>query len=356
MSLNIGLDFSPVVGDAVGGIPTFIVQLSNALLDLNGDEHFSQCYKFSRLKKWRSLSKVRPRLDRLYYGRHLTFPLQRLDLFHGTAEWVPMRLKRVPMIMTVHDLRGIRSANDIDENSSEQYTAMRDLVAHIVTDSAFIREEILQRLPAIPAERVSVIPLGIDPHFRRFPDVQRNSTILFVGTIARNKNVLGLIRAFGQIAEEISDATLCLCGRIGEHNYWEEIRSYLLQNRLLQKRLIWKHDASKDELLRLYNESRLFILPSFYEGFGIPILEAQACGCPVITSTAASLPEVAGDAAQYCDPADPTSIARAIEKVYTSESLQHELSLRGIENAKQFSWKICATRYSELYRVITNNR
>ena len=107
--------------------------------------------------------------------------------------------------------------------------------------------------------------------------------------------------------------------------------------------------ASDQDIISLYSEADVFVYPSLYEGFGLPVLEAMACGCPVITSNVSSLPEVAGDAAILVDPQDPNAIARAIITVLKDDKLKRELSERGVEQAKKFSWEKTAQDFLEVF-------
>lgn len=117
----------------------------------------------------------------------------------------------------------------------------------------------------------------------------------------------------------------------------------------MQDRIKFIFDARQEELPLIYNLADLFVYPSVYEGFGLPVLEAMACGTAVITSNVSSLPEVAGDAAVLVDPMDSSAIAGAISKVLSDKQYKAVLSQKGIERAKQFTWERCARETLEVY-------
>lgn len=347
MSISIGLDTCPICGDAVGGIPTFIRQLIPNLLRLDGANRYYQCYKLSRIKGLGSLYPVSPEFKRIWYDKRFLFPLRNLDVFHGTAEWLPPGL-RIPRVMTVHDLRGIRSKDDIDECCKDQVRSLMDSSVHIATVSHFIRNQLLERL-AISGERISAVHLAGDPFFRPLEGAVKKDRILFVGTIAPNKNVLGLVRAFDAIRERWKETILVLCGRQNNRRYLSEIREFIQSREGLAERILWVADAGREMVRRLYNESRVFIMPSRYEGFGLPVLEAQACGCPVVCSSIGPFVEIGGESVIYCDHESIESIAAALESLLQSEPLGRELAARGLANNGRFSWEKTARKYADLY-------
>jgi glycosyltransferase involved in cell wall biosynthesis len=143
-----------------------------------------------------------------------------------------------------------------------------------------------------------------------------------------------------------------ICGRIGQENYYGEIMRFIRSRPGLSDRVKFIHTAGNDEVLALYNESRMCILPSVYEGFGIPVLEAQACGCPMLCSSIGPLMEVGGRGAFYCDPENVESIADAMKRLLQSESLQEDLRRKGFENSAKFTWEKTALAYREIYQRV----
>jgi glycosyltransferase involved in cell wall biosynthesis len=164
--------------------------------------------------------------------------------------------------------------------------------------------------------------------------------LLYVGTLQPRKNLDRVIEAFARLAgtPAFTDVKLVLAGKRG----WLYDDLFAQVKRLgLTGRVIFPGYVADEHLLALLSGAQAFVFPSLYEGFGIPVLEAGACGVPVITSNTSSLPEVAGDAALLVDPHDVDAIAEAMYRLVTDDALRAELARRGLENVKRFSWEKC---------------
>jgi glycosyltransferase involved in cell wall biosynthesis len=172
--------------------------------------------------------------------------------------------------------------------------------------------------------------------------------LLFVGNIEPRKNISGLLEAYGKLEPGLRDRnSLVLVGGPGWLN--EEIFLAIRECQSKGYRIILpKSHVSDDDMPALYSGATLFLLPSHYEGFGIPLLEAMACGTPLLTSRNSSLPEVAGDAAIYVDSSDPADIAKGMESILTDERLRRSLVEKGIEQGGRFSWKKSAETFRRL--------
>jgi glycosyltransferase involved in cell wall biosynthesis len=207
----------------------------------------------------------------------------------------------------------------------------------VVTISEFSRTE-LQRYAGIPSARIAVIPasgehiLGM-PADRSVLDrlrLRSNGYLLAVSSHSRHKNIAGVARAAALLTGGNFEVVLAGGGNS---------RVFSGTAAAGDGPLRCTGYVSDAELRALYEHAACFVYPSFYEGFGLPPLEAMTCGCPVVVSRVASLPEVCGDAALYCDPADPRDIARAVSEVVTDRALQDDLRRRGTERAASFSWR-----------------
>lgn len=186
-------------------------------------------------------------------------------------------------------------------------------------------------------ENVSVIHHGVDHEkFKPAPTQTKEPYILFVGQIQPRKNIIRLVEAFEILAENDNNLQLVIAGGHGwlQGPILERIRLSKYSSRIIQKGAV-----SADELVELYQNAEVFVLPSLYEGFGMPILEAMASGCPVVTSNVSSMPEVAGNAAVLVDPMSVESIAAGIAEARRRET---ELREKGLAWAKEFSWEQCA--------------
>lgn len=220
----------------------------------------------------------------------------------------------------------------------------------VTTISQFSAREII-RLTAVRSAKVRTIPLGLDTGlFRRVSDKsvqQRVRTkyslpdkyILFVGNVKPNKNLRTLVDAFARILPKIPDCHLLIAGKkdgfiTGDASLFEQIS----ENPDLARRVSFSGYVDIDDLPVLYSMAAVFGFPSLYEGFGFPPLEAMACGCPVVASDRASIPEVSGDAALYADPTDAALFADALYRALTDESLQSVLVRKGYQQILKYDW------------------
>lgn len=285
---------------------------------------------------------------------------QHVDIYHETG-WFPPVLPSVPIVYTIHDLSLITHAKMHPRDRVWFYELFRKHrmrhAAHILTVSEFVRNEICEVL-AITPEMVTVVPEAAAPHFwprsREFVERIRHryslpqDYLLFVGSLEPRKNLPILIRAMQQCQ---SDIPLVLVGweGWGDKSWMETIR-----HAGLEKRIIFTGYVSDDTLACLYSGATVFVYPSLYEGFGLPILEAMACGCPVICSNTASMPEVAGDAAVLIDPCDTGDVANAIDVLVGDPDLRLGMAQKGMVRAAAFSWLRAAAMTMDVIRLITS--
>ena len=227
----------------------------------------------------------------------------------------------------------------------------------IVVPSQHTRNDILKLLPVEP-ERVVVVAGGIDPIFTPQPPasvderlarvgLRPGEYLLFVGTIEPRKNLARLLEAMELAGPGIGP--LVIAGGAGWNN--TDIRSALA--RLVRagraRDLGYVPDALRPAL---YAGARAFVYPSLYEGFGLPPLEAMACGTPVLTSNVSALPEVVGDAALFVSPDDVPALAGAVRRLWEDDALRADLRTRGLARARQFSWDQTARRTLDVYRAV----
>ena len=273
-------------------------------------------------------------------------------------------LKKVkPTITTVHDLiplkfprrfpRGIRG----EIKWQKQKFSLKSSTA-IITDSESSKKDIY-KITGFDQQNIHVIYLAPDEKFKVLKKEKLNQTakkynlpqnyILYVGDLNWNKNLPGLIKAFSGLKER--DYYLVIVGKAFlNKNLAERITLVKLIKKLnLYKRVKFLGFISTQELAVIYNLAKVYCQPSFYEGFGLPVLEAMACGCPVVSSDTSSLPEIAGEAALLVKPRTE-EIAKGLEKVIQSEKLQKKLKEEGLLQAKKFSWQKTASQTLEIYR------
>ena len=221
----------------------------------------------------------------------------------------------------------------------------------IITGSHYSKQEILERLPAFSDQDVHVIYHGIDHSLFRLYEKEPlafelpEKFILSVGSIEPRKNLIGLLQAYELLPLALKDSyKLVLVGFKGWQN--QEIMEIMEKNK---HNIIYLGFISDEELARVYNRATAFVFPSFYEGFGLPLIEAFACGTPVISSNRSSLPEVGSDAVLYCDPDDITDIANKIQQLLEDEALQQRLRQKGLQRAKLFSWEKSAKEHEKVF-------
>jgi len=273
----------------------------------------------------------------------------------GLSFTVPMRYR--PTIVTVHDVCFLHR----EWVSRRFHYYYRWLVpylcrrAHtVVTVSEFSKGEIHRRL-GVPTDKIEVIGGAVAPEFVRMasdvPAHDHGAYVLGAASLQRRKNFETLIRGFCALPRQ--DVSLVLAGGVDRKVYGGGAG---LAAELDDPRIVLAGYVSDAELAALYRDARVFVFPSLYEGFGIPPLEAMAMGCPVISSRAASLPEVCGDAAHYIDPQDVAGTTAAIERVLGDEGYREQLVVRGRARVQQFDWQRSAERYLDLVRRVGENR
>lgn len=213
----------------------------------------------------------------------------------------------------------------------------------IFTVSEFSKKEICT-LYNISPQSVEVAPNAASSIFIRnkSENANKKNYILSTSSLTHQKNFIGLINAFSLLHNQ--ECELFLVGSINRSFAPKELLNKITSN----SRIKFLGRVTDSELVKLYSEARAFVFPSFYEGFGIPPLEAQACGCPVICSNTASLPEVCDDSALYFDPYNITDMADKIDLLLSDQTISNELIVKGYDNIKRFSWEDSAVKFSRL--------
>ncbi len=274
-----------------------------------------------------------------------------VDVFYSPDFLLPpTRAKRT--VVTVHDLSYVRLPECFPTPLLKYLNAAvpRALVhANLILADAESTRRDLNEVYGVPLDKIRVLYSGVDPRFR--PEVSGDSRsrvreltggkpyLLSVSTIQPRKNYARLIQAFARLISNprlfISNLQLVIAG--GKGWMYEEV--FETAQRLgIADRVLFPDFFLDDDLPALYAHATLFVYPSLYEGFGLPIAEAMACGTPVVTSNASSLPEVAGDAALYFDPHNVDEMADAVHRALIDDSLRADLRAKGLAQAKKFSW------------------
>lgn len=280
------------------------------------------------------------------------------DLAHGPVFVGPL-VSPCPVVVTVHDLSFLRYPHLFRPANRLYLRLFTRLSVHrarrVITVSAHAAEETVCLL-GVAREKIRVVYHGVDPIFRPLPpdEVAAFRTrrglperfVLFVGTLEPRKNLVRLIEAFARSGAD-ADTALVLAGARGWYD--EEIFA-TVERSGLSARVHFPGYVPNDELPLWYNAAEVFAYPSLYEGFGLPVLEAQACGTPVLTSSISALPEAAGDGALMVDPYNVEAIADGLRRLLTDPTLRETFRQRGLEHAARFSWPRTAAETVAVYQ------
>jgi glycosyltransferase involved in cell wall biosynthesis len=287
-----------------------------------------------------------------------------LDLYHGT-NFKMKTTGRFGGVVTIYDLWMARhpeySPKLFGQEASSRRTRRTAWRARkVITISEFSSREI-QSLYGLPADRIAVIPCGVsdDFHPRRDPaafnelrrriGLPEGPFVLFVGGADPRKNHRVLVQAFARRGDELKNISLVLVGDT-VHRFGKMAETIVQCG--LKGWAACPGRLSIKDIVLLYSHAETFVFPSLYEGFGMPVIEAMACGAPVITSNRASLPEVAGDAAVLVDPDNAEAVGDALVTLLRDASLRESLREKGFARAKQFTWERAAKQTLDVYREV----
>jgi glycosyltransferase involved in cell wall biosynthesis len=283
----------------------------------------------------------------------------RLDVLHS-PDAIPPAFGAQRRITTIHDLHYLYYPQFMTADSRRYYN---DQIAwavktadHILVSSHSTQHDLMELLH-VPADKMTVHVLGVNEIFHpQPPDIVQvcrvkyhlpKSYILFVGTFEPRKNLPGLFEAYHLLRQDIPDLPpLVLAGRRG----WLYDDIFAKAEELkLHDCLIWLENLPTDDLPALYTGADMLVLPSHYEGFGLPALEAMACGTVPVASNRSSLPEVVGDGGLLIEPDDPAAIAEAIRRILFDPALRDQLRQKGLAQAARFTWEQTARSALAVY-------
>lgn len=289
-------------------------------------------------------------------GRHAT--RRGVEVVHLPAPIAPVRVS-VPLVVTVHDMLPWRYPEGYRRLTLTRERLFTKRIvrsaARVLVASESTRTDVIDVLGVDPG-RVVVVAHGVDGRFSPHQTSPSNLAhrfgippgpfVLWVGTTEPRKNLTTLLRAFSLVRRRHPDLSLVLVGEWGTDDETlarelDRMSSYVIRPGFV----------SDDELAYLYSATACFVYPSLYEGFGLPPLEAMACGAPVVAANVSSIPEVVGDAGLLVDPHDPDGFADAMEDVLGSTTRQADLRQRGLERANQFTWSRAAAETVAQYRA-----
>jgi glycosyltransferase involved in cell wall biosynthesis len=354
-----------------GGIPVYIRQLARALPALGRDHEHVHFYRRGHAETFSSGARradcwtpAHHRFERLALSVEIA--PWRLDLFHA-PDSIPPRAGYRRLVVTVHDLGFLRYPDTLTADSRRHYAshiaAAVGAADAVIADSEATRRDLVERL-AVPSGAIAVVPLGVDEVYRPLPAAETAAAlarfgldpgyVLFVGTFEPRKNVAGLCEAYARVRQLVPGAPPLLL--VGHRGWLFEGTLARVERLGLGPHVRFLHDVADGDLPALYGGAAVFALASHHEGFGLPVLEAMACGVPCVVSDRGSLPEVGGDVAVQVDPDDPEAMAAAIARVLTDGTLRADLGRRGRERAAAFSWARTARATLDVYDRVLAGR
>jgi glycosyltransferase involved in cell wall biosynthesis len=371
---TIGIDYTPAYEQG-GGIGRYVREIVHALarqdsitpykLFVSGASPYQLPTSLNANFVWKPTSVTPKWLARVWHRARIPLPVEyfvgKIDLFHATDFVLPPTLPATRTLLTVHDLSFIR----VPETASPNLKAYLDQVVprsvkradHILADSEATKNDLVE-LYGILENRITVLLSGVDTRFNQISDrsvllttrkkygLGTTPYIFSIGTVQPRKNYGRLIQSLAHLRSSGYDINLVIAGGRGwlEDPIYENIRINKMENHVH-----FIGFADEIDLPALYSAAYCFAFPSLYEGFGLPVLEAMACGTPVITSNVSSLPEVAGNAAIMIDPYDVNALTHALRRLLDDQELYQTLIKKGFEQAKLFSWEKSAVQLSDIY-------
>jgi glycosyltransferase involved in cell wall biosynthesis len=282
-----------------------------------------------------------------------------ISLFHGTNYDIPL-WKFCPTVLTIHDLSLLlhsQTHEAVSVRRSRRLPLMARTATMIVTPSESVRREVCEHLPVRPQKVVAIVEAARSL-FRPMPETETIATrqrlgieddfLLFVGTLEPRKNLVTLVRAYETLSR-VMDKRLPQLVIVGKKGWLNDDLFATVKASGVEGRINLTGYLTDEELCALYSSCRVFIYPSLYEGFGLPPLEAMACGAPVVTSRIASIAEVTGNAARLFDPQDVEALTRELHALLTNEQERRHLAALGLKRAAEFSWERTARATREVY-------
>ncbi len=319
-----------------------------------GIENYTM-YILENLSKKIDIGVVKPKTSNRYLSHlwnHFILPFSSGDVLFCPANTAPIFVpKSKKLVMTVHDVAFLTYPKSFSKFFQIYYSFLIPInikrADRIITISEASKNEILRLFPHAK-DKIDIIPLGIDKKYRVVENIKKRKQILYVGSMNERKNLIGIVEAYESLVKELGYELVIVGNFFNLFSLSNEMKEILLRAEKNEK-IIFKQGLDDEALIKEYNISTLLIFPSFYEGFGLPPLEAMACGTPVITSNVSSMPEVCGDAALYLDPYNIKDILEKIQYLIDNGDLQKDMVKKGLQRVKNFTWEKSAQQHLEVF-------
>jgi glycosyltransferase involved in cell wall biosynthesis len=365
------------VGTGLAGNETYAANLVEALAEVDGENRYTVYVTREEAEarfggRWENFSVRRtlPHTPLVRIPLTLSAELRRrpVDLLH--VQYTAPPLAPCPVVTTIHDLSFEHIPETFKRRSRVQLrltvraTARR--AAHVIAPSEFTRRDLVETYGLDPA-RVTAIPLAVAPRFRPVADagelerVKRRygiagAYVLAVGSIQPRKNLARLVRAYSALRGGRGRSNLPQLVLVGKQAWLYGDTLTAIEEEGLGASVVLTGYVSEGDLPALYTGALCFAYPSFYEGFGLPPLEAMSCGAPVLTGNLTSLPEVVGDAALTVDPFDTGALAESLARLIDDDALRADLRERGLTRARRFDWRETARMTLQVYRSVLSDK
>ncbi len=355
--MRIGFEASGVITNNPTGIAHYISKLISAISsEIEDNDALAVFYKLSRSGKRFNWWKPENLNVKNYYKSY--WPIDKgVDIIHGLDGYVPY-WNNVKSVVTIHDLLALKSGNEniapkkFVLKKEKVYKKILEYADSVITCSEATKRDVIKMLDVSP-DKVNVIYHGIDECYSPQNEAAINRVmnkyelkkeyLLFVGAISKRKNTERLVHAFSR-SEVSRDLDLVLAGTISYQG--EKTLQAITKYNLDDKVKVLGYVETSD-LPALYSGAAGFVFPTFYEGFGFPILEAMACGTPVLAGNAGAAPEISGNFVLHVDPLNTDEIAHGIDSL---TAIPQERIEQGIKYAGSFTWKHCARQTLDIYR------
>lgn len=376
MTLHIAID-AHSVGTGLGGNETYAVNLIEALAEIDSVNRYTlYVTKKQALERFANrwpnvtLRLTLPHTPLVRIPLTLSVELRRrpVDILH--VQYTSPPFTPCPIVNTIHDLAFEHLPETFNKRSWRQMrlTIRRSaqVAAHIITVSDFSRDDILRTYNIHP-ERVTTTPLAPSALFKPVLDSAElnrvrlkygiiGDYILTVGSIQPRKNIPRLIQAYAALCNESRIEPLPKLVVVGKRAWLYRETLAAAANSAVRDQIIFTGYVPEEELPALYSSARCFVYPSYFEGFGLPTLEAMRCGTPTITGNRTCLPEVVGDGGLLVDPFDERAILEGIMRVLSDKQLRDELREKGLQRASSYDWKRTARQTLDVYEAVHARR
>ncbi len=283
---------------------------------------------------------------------HFVLPFKEGNVLFCPANITPIFVpKSKRLVVTIHDVAFLTYPESFSKFFKIYYKLIMPFIIrradHIITVSNYSKDTIIKFYPN-SKEKITTIYLGSNKQFQQIATIEKKNQILYVGSMNERKNFTGVLQAFNLLND--NNYKLMMVGEFHTNFKIDTQSKALIEDAKENSNIVFRSGIEDKELIRIYNESKLFIFPSFYEGFGLPVLEAMSCGTPVVCSKGSSLPEVGGDTVLYCDPYDIEDIKNKIASVLYNEKLSKKMIEDALLRTKAFSWETSAKKHLKIFR------